>query len=144
MTKRLLPILALWVVIACGGGKRYWVAQAAPGPITIQPEQVWVAHGKLWVRTNVVNGTNQPIMINRDSIVARLPNGAVVPRAAGSATIHAPYLIPPGASHAVYVEFYGGELDWDTVPTAQIDFSSGVTMNGQPIAVPPLTVSKPQ
>jgi len=141
--KKLLSILALAVVLACGGGKHYWQAQPAQGgPITIQPEQIWVAHGKLWVRTNVVNGTGQPIMINRDAIVARLPNGAVVHRAAGSATIHAPYLIPPGGAHAVYVEFYADGLDWQTVPNAQVDFSPGLTVNGQPMAVPPLMVSQ--
>ena len=105
---RLLAVFVLASLLsACGGGKHFWAAQPVNGPVSIQPEEVWVHHSKLWVRTNVVNGTDQPIMIDRDQIVARLPNGAMVHRASGSATVHAPYVVPPGASHAVYVEFFG-------------------------------------
>ena len=139
--RSLLVVVCISLLFACGGGKEYWAAQPTMGPISIQPEQVWVHGSKLWVRTNVVNGTDQPIMINRDLIIARLPSGAVVHRASGSATIHAPYVVPPGASHQVYVEFLGEGFDWHDVPGAQIDFSPGVTVNGQPVQVPPLAVA---
>ncbi len=136
-----LVVVSSSLLFACGGGKRDWAAQAAPGPIAIQAEEVWVRGHKLWVRVNVMNGTAQPIMVDRDQIVARLPNGAVVHRAQGTYTQHAPYMIPPGAGHPVYVEFAGEGFDWTAVPSAQIDFSPGVTMNGQPMAVPPLAVT---
>jgi hypothetical protein len=88
-----------------------------------------------------MNGTDQPIIVDRDQIVARLPSGAVIHRAEGTYSQHAPYMIPPGAGHPVYVEFAGEGFDWRDVPSAQIDFSPGVTANGQPVAVPPLAVA---
>jgi hypothetical protein len=137
----LLVVLCSVLVLACGGGKHLWAAQPVSGPVTIQPQQVYVRGGKLWVRTNVINGTNQPIMVDRDQIIARLPNGAIVHRASGSTTVHTPYMLPPGAAHAVYVEFFGEGFDWRDVPGAQIDFSPGVTTNGQPMQIPPLMVA---
>lgn len=139
--RTLLFVVLLVSLVACGGGKHFWLAQAQPGPITIQPQEVW-AHGhKLWVRASVVNGTAQPILVDRDQIIARLPNGAVVHRAMGTYTQHAPYMIPPGGGHEVYVEFAEEGFDWHDVPTAQIDFSPGVLVNGQPVTVPPLAVT---
>ncbi len=142
-TKRAALGFVLASAMACGGGKHMWVAQApAGGPVVIQPEEVWAHGGKLWVRTNVVNSTNQLLTIDRDLIIARLGNGAVLHRAQGTYTQHMPYAIPPGAGHAVWVEFVGEGFDWRDVPSAQIDFSPATTLNGQPVAVPPLGVSQ--
>jgi hypothetical protein len=141
MRKLLLVVVLAALALACGGGKRVWAVQPVTGPVTIQPEEVWVRGGKLWVRVVVVNNTGAPIVVDRDQIVAHLPNGAVVRRAEGTYTQHMPYVIPPGAGHPVYVEFYGEGFNWRDVPNAQVDFSPGVTTNGQPVAVPPLTVA---
>lgn len=136
-----LLVLSTSFVLACGGGKSMWLAQGPTGPVTIQPDSVWARGHKLWVRTNVINGTNQPIVVDRDQIIARLPNGAVLHRAQGTYTQHMPYMIPPGAGHAVYVEFAEEGFDWRDMPNAQIDFSTAITTNGQPLVIPPLVVT---
>jgi hypothetical protein len=135
-------LLVSSLTLACGGGgKHFWSAQPVSGPITIQPQEIWAHGGKLWVRTMVTNGTQAPINIDRDQVVARLPNGAVAHRAAGAYTLHAPYMVPPGGVHEVYVEFGAEAGPWRDVPSAQIDFSAAITSNGQPVQVPPLTVA---
>jgi hypothetical protein len=142
MHKLLSILVVASLSFACGGGgKHMWLAQAQPGPITVQPQEVW-AHGhKLWVRCSVVNNSAQPVLVDRDQIVARLPNGAVIHRAQGAYTQHMPYALPPGAGHEVYVEFAEEGFSWRDVPNAQIDFTPGVTMNGQPVATPALVVT---
>lgn len=145
MMRRMLKLLSAFALasflFACGGGKHFWAAQPINGPVTVQPEEVWAHGGKLWVRVVVVNGTSAPIVVDRDQVIARLPNGAVAHRAQGTYTQHVPYMIPPGASHPVYVEFPAEAWDWHDVPSAQIDFSAAVTSNGQPIQMPALTVA---
>jgi hypothetical protein len=141
-TFALVFVVASSLLLACGGGgKHFWIAQAQTGPITIQPEQVW-AHGhKLWVRVMVMNNTGQMVVIDRDQIVARLPNGAILHRAIGAYSVHEPYVIAPGGGHPVYVEFGEEGFDWHDMASAQIDFSPGTQVNGQPTAVPPLAVT---
>ncbi|HEY2366113.1 MAG TPA: hypothetical protein VGH87_07005 [Polyangiaceae bacterium] len=141
MLKLISALVLSSVLFACGGGKHFWAAQPVSGPVTVQPEEVWAHGGKLWVRVVLVNGTAAPIVVDRDQMVARLPNGAIVHRAQGTYTQHTPYEIPPGASHPVYVEFPAEGWDWRDVPGAQIDFSAAVTSNGQPMPVPVLTVA---
>ena len=121
--------------VACGG-RQVWVGQAVSGPVSIQPQKAWFEGGKLWVRTIVVNNTGQAITINRDAIIARLPNNTRVPRA--NSTSHEPYFLASGGAHDVNLEFEG---DFSNVANAEVDFSPGVTLNGQPMQVPPLVVS---
>lgn len=134
-------VLVSTILLACGGGKQFWSAQPVQGAVSISPEQIWIAHNKLWVRVVVTNGTQMPIMINRDQIVARLPNGMVLQRAQGTYTQHFPYTVLPGGVQPVYVEFFSQGFDWHTVPNAQVDFTPGTTANGQPVQVPPLVVT---
>jgi hypothetical protein len=133
---------SLTVSTAACGHKEMWRSQTAEASgVRIVPEQVYTGGRKLWVRTTVFNGTQMPMVIIRDQIVARLPNGAVIQRAAGKTTIHAPYNVMPGGAHEVYVEFEEEGLDWATVPSVNIDFSQGVLLNGQPTQLPPLVAS---
>lgn len=135
----LVAFLAFTPVVAgCGGGKQPWsVAAAQGGGVTIEPVDGFVRGQKLWIRTNVVNGGNAPIIVDRDAVKCILPNGMAIPRASGSATVHTPYVIPPGGMHAVYVEFEG---DFLGIPSAAIDFSQAITVNGQPIGAPQVAV----
>ena len=127
--------------VACGH-KEVWHTQVAEqNGVRIVPEQVYVSGHKLWVRTTVVNGTQQAMLILRDEIVVRLPNGAVVPRAAGRTSLHQPYNVMPGGAHEVYVEFEDNGFDWRAVPSVNVDFSPGVTLDGQPVQLAPLVAS---
>ncbi|HSQ62100.1 MAG TPA: hypothetical protein VLM85_02760 [Polyangiaceae bacterium] len=131
---RLLALLSLFALLACA--KHYFHADTAEYEgITVQPTLVVASGDKLWVRTTVTNSGTQPIVVNRDAIVARLPSGMVVGRAMGTTTIHEPYFIAGGMSHEVNVEFHEAGFDWHVVPQATIDFTAGITRNGQRIPI---------
>lgn len=106
----------------------------------MQPIQAWVGGSKLWVRTTVLNGSPEPIVVLRDAVVCTLPNGQQVGRASGSTSVHTPYVLPPGGAHAVYVEFEGEGFDFHAVPQVTVDFSKAITTNGQPVAVSPMVL----
>lgn len=142
MRHLLMPLALSAVLLASGcGGKQFWNAGTAQGGgVQVQPMQSWVSGHKLWVRTTVLNGTTDPIVVVRDAISCALPNGAMVGRASGSTTVHTPYVIPAGGAHAVYVEFEEGDFDWHTVPQVTVDFSKAITKNGQPVGVSPMQI----
>lgn len=131
-TLRLLALAAIVVAFACT--KTYLHAEPVQDEgVAVQPMQVWISGHKLWVRVNVVNQGSEPIMVERDAIVARLPNGVTVGRAMGRTSLHGAYFIPPYASHAVFVEFEEQGFDWDTVPRVTIDFTQGVHRGATPV-----------
>lgn len=130
----LLALLSMLALLACA--KHYFQAQTAEGEgVTVQPMQVWVGGHKLWVRVTVINRGPEPIVVNRDAVTARLPSGQVVGRATGRTSLHDDYFIPPGGSHAVYVEFAEQGFDWDTVPQVTVDFSRAISRSGQAVPV---------
>ena len=131
-----------FLVMGCGS-KQYWSARSAKGGgVQIQPQQAWVGGHKLWVRVTVVNGTPDPIRVVRDGMTAMLPDGHKVARASGSSTSHAAYFIPPGGSHAVFVEFEEVDFDWHSVPKVSVDFSKGIFgKNEQTITVEPMEIT---
>jgi hypothetical protein len=136
-------VVALSGFAACGG-RHYWSATATQGQgVRVDPMQAWVAGGKLWLRTTVFNGTSEPIRVIRDDVACVLPSGQRVGRAAGTTTVHTPYVLPPGQSHAVYVEFEGEGFDWSTVPEVKVDFSHAVFRGEQPVSVAPMVVTNP-
>lgn len=129
-----LALLSLVGLLACS--KHYFHADTAEYEgVTVQPMEVWTSSHKLWVRAMVINSGTQPIMVNRDAVVARLPSGMVVPRAIGRTSLHGVYFVPGGLSHPVYVEFEEHGFDWDTVAAATIDLSGAVTREGQPLPI---------
>jgi len=129
-------VLLATLLIACGGGKTYMRAQTVQSAgVLVQPTDVWIGGHKLWVRVDLANQGPAPLIVNRDAIVARLPNGQTVPRAVGRTTVHNEYMIPPGASHAVWVEFEEAGFDWHAVPQVTIDFTPAVMRAGQPVPV---------
>jgi hypothetical protein len=131
---QLLAFFAVLALLACS--KTYLHAETARGDgVTVQPTQVWIGGHKLWVRVNVMNESPEPILVDRDAIVARLPNGQTVERAVGRTSLHGAYTVPPGGFHAVYVEFEERGFDWDTVPSVTIDFTRGITRGGMPVRV---------
>ena len=134
MKLRLFAMLVVVGMIACG--KTYLHAAAAQNEgVTVQPMQVWIGGHKLWVRVNVVNEGSEPIVVDRDAVVARLPDGQAVGRSVGRTSLHGTYFIPPQSSHPVFVEFEETDFDWDRVGRATIDFTPGLRRGTQPIAM---------
>ena len=132
--KRFLALLATLVLLSCT--KTYLHAEAAQAEgVVVQPMQAWIGGHKLWVRVNVINEGSEPILVDRDAVVARLPSGQSVGRALGRTSLHGAYMIPPSASHPVYVEFEEAGFDWDTVPRVTIDFTQAITRGAQHVPV---------
>jgi hypothetical protein len=126
---------------ACGS-KHYWSATPAQGDgVHVDPMQAWVGGGKLWVRATVFNGGSLPVRVVRDEVACVLPGGQRIGRAAGATSLHNTYAIPPGESHAVYVEFEAEGFDWDGVPSVTVDFSKAIYRGEQPVNVAPMTIT---
>ncbi|HEY2510452.1 MAG TPA: hypothetical protein VGI39_06340 [Polyangiaceae bacterium] len=128
---------------ACGGHKEYMRAEPVQtADVNVTPMQVWTGGGKLWVRVNVANASQGTLTVVRDAMTVHLGNGMSIGRSAGSTSTHNPYVIPPGASHAVYAEFEEQGFKWEDVPGVQVDFTNAITKDGQAVAVPPLVVAR--
>ncbi len=118
-------------------------AQPLEGPdVRVLPLQVTASGGKLWLRVDVTNASEGTIAVNRDYIKARLPSGQIVSRAQGTFGIHNAYTLPPGAMHAVYVEFEQQGVRWDDIAHVRIDFSLAITRDGKPVSVPELALDR--
>jgi hypothetical protein len=143
MNRIIYAVIFAVALAACGGGKVVLRAQPVDSAeVHVIPLEVYLSGKKLWVRINVQNTSQGTLIIQRDAMLAHLPNGQTLTRAMGSWGLHEPYVLPPGAMHPVYVEFEAQGFKWQDMPGAQIDFANGVTLNGQPIVVPPFTVSR--
>ncbi len=131
---RFLVLFATVALFACT--KSYLRAETAQAEgVVVQPLQVWIGGQKLWVRVTVANEGSEPIVVDRDQVVARLPSGQTIGRSVGKTSLHGAYFIPPHTSHLVYVEFEEQGFDWDAVPRAVIDFTPAMTRGNQHISV---------
>lgn len=131
---RFIALFATVMLFTCT--KSYLHAETAQAEqVVVQPLQVWIGGHKLWVRVNVANEGSEEILVDRDRVVARLPSGQTVGRSVGSTSLHGAYVIPPHASHLVYVEFEETGFDWDTVPQTIIDFTPAITRGNSHISV---------
>ncbi len=131
---RFVALFAVLALVACT--KSYLHADVAQAEgVVVQPLETWIGGHKLWVRVDVVNEGQEAITVNRDAIVARLPSGQVVGRAVGRWTQHEAYVVPPQATHPVYVEFEEAGFDWDRTPSVTIDFGHALMRGNQPIVV---------
>lgn len=140
--------------IACGLALATSLAAASPawaGPewlarpvytsrVSIEPLRVNINSSRLWVRTRVTNHGSVPLLVDRDAVTAVLPNGNAVTRASGVFTRHQAYVIPPGASRNVYVDFREAGFRWEALPGARVDFSRAVRTFDGPVSVPPMQV----
>jgi hypothetical protein len=140
--------LALWLA-ACGGEKITLHMQGAvqSNDIRVTPTELVVSGKKLWIKLIVQNATAGTLLIQRDQIVAHLPNGMTLTRAIGSGAwgyvpSHEPYVVPPGAMHPVYFEYDEQGFKWKDIGSVQIDFGGAITNNGQPVVVPPFVISQ--
>jgi len=142
MIRRSFLLAAVGLAMACGGGRQYWHAQPVTSPtIRILPKKVSVWGKLLYVETDLFNYSGVPITVYRDQITLVLPNGAVVGRSQGTFTQHKGYVVPPGGSHAVHVDFKAEGFKWSDVSIAQVNFAPGVMIDGQPVALPMMPVS---
>jgi hypothetical protein len=138
--------LATAVVVAslgCGGGKQYWHAQSVVAPgIRILPTKVTVWGKLLYVDTQVVNDSGAPITVDRDQVALVLPNGMTLGRSQGTFTQHKGYVVMPGQSHPVNVDFKADGFKWSEIGNASVSFGNAVQIDGKPVALPLMPVSQ--
>jgi hypothetical protein len=60
---------------------------------------------RVFVKTWMQNRTDDPVVIDRDALSLRLPDGRVLPRSSGRTTRHKPYVLGPGEGRDVFVDF---------------------------------------
>jgi hypothetical protein len=156
MSKLYYSIALSLALVGCGGGKIVLRMQPQPvdtADVHVTPTELMISGKKLWVKLQVQNLSAGTLLIQRDQIVAHLPNGQTLTRAIGTYgggwgygygayEAHMPYALPPGAIHPVYVEYEEQGFKWKEMPSAQIDFGASITRDGQPVAVPPFIVSR--
>jgi hypothetical protein len=139
---------AVVATAACGGEKVYLRMQNVDtADVHVVPTEIMISGAKLWVKIMVTNGSQGTLLLQRDQITCHVPNGMTLTRAVGTwghayGAGYAPYILPPGAMHPVYIEFEEQGFKWKDMPSAQIDFNTAITKDGQPVAVPPFTVSR--
>ena len=135
--------LALSGSSAAGCGKKQiWSAQTVITPtLRIQPLEVSLAHGLLYVQTSFVNTGPVPITVDRDRVSITLPDGRTIMRSSGTTTQHTPYFVPPNGEQKVYVDFKAEGFEWKNVTDAQVNWTGAVMIDGRLIDVPPTHVS---
>ncbi len=158
MNRSVYAVALAATLAACGGERATLHMQpVATADVSVTPTEITISGKKLWVKLMVQNRTSGVVMLQRDQIVAHLPNGQTLARAMGTygggwgygyayaggyEGIHAPYIMPPGSMHPVYVEFEEQGFKWQDIPSAQIDFAGAITKDGQAVPVPPFVVSR--
>jgi hypothetical protein len=83
-------------------------------------QDAWVTHEIFKVKLWVQNMSEAMMMVDRDGFALRLPDGNVLRRAVGVFTNHAPYAIPPGAGHEVWVDFRAPGQDMRNINAASL------------------------
>jgi hypothetical protein len=143
MNRTLYAFLFPMVIAGCGGEKIVLHAQPAQNAdINITANEVHVGGKKLWLKLMVQNNSNGTLIVQRDAMTVHLPNGQTLNRAMGTYSTHEPYVITAHAVHPVNIEFEEQGFKWSDVPSAQVDFTNAITKDGQPLAAPPLMVSR--
>ncbi len=144
MVRRSFLAAALVVAsLGCGGSKQYWHAQPVTSAgIRILPQKVTLWGKLLYIDTVVFNDSSVPVMVDRDRVSLVLPDGGVVGRSQGTFTQHKGYIVPPGGRHPVNVDFRAEGFKWADVGNAQVDFSQAVTIDGAPVMLPRMPVSR--
>ena len=120
----------------CGGsGLPDKVKFAAPpqsillGGVSVNFQLAHAEDEEMKVRFYFRNVSNQMLVVNRDGIGLRLPDGRVLPRRGYNKE---PYFIAPGTGHEVWVAFGEKGLDLRTVQTASV-IIGGVAFGSDPV-----------
>jgi hypothetical protein len=105
--------------------------------VTVNTDRVLHRYGKLWVKLIVINGTDKLLLVDKNQIQAKLPDGRALSRALSLfATRGHPHAIAPGLSHPLWVEY-----KIDLPLEVKLDFAHGFLLAGKPLPLPEYVVS---
>lgn len=135
-----LSVALVATVAGCGASVHYSgpPTQQAAG-VTLNTSKIRYDGEKLWLEFTVLNNTSKQLVVDRNQIVAKLPDGRQVSRETGSwgaMWADVTYKIPPGVSHALHVEY---RVPKDT-PTVTL-ILKGFILDGQPLDLPDYVVT---
>lgn len=134
----------LWVVLAAmlvagamGCGPK---VQATPvgayeeGALAIGVQKIEVDDEKLVLKLTFINRTDKQMMVDRNQLQLRMPDGSLRSRYTGTfgGLTNAVHTIMPAMSHNVFVDFIVGEGTTGRVALVM----SGVVVDGKPVALP--------
>jgi hypothetical protein len=126
------------VSMGCHRHQMIWHGQPVSSPVVrIQPTSVIAESDRLWVQTIVYNVGTETVWVERDAITLTLADGQTLPVRGH----HTGYTLAPHASHKVYVDFESEEFDWRKLPSAQVNWTGAVSIQGQIVGLPPMFVS---
>ncbi len=139
-TFKRLFVVVVAVAAGCGGSVHYSgppTHQAAG--ITLNTNKIRYDGEKLWLEFTVLNNTSKALVVDRNQILAKLPDGRQLSRETGSwgamwADVH--YNIGPGLSHALHIEYRVP----NNTPTVALVLK-GFILDGQPIELPDYVVT---
>lgn len=124
----LLFLLGLALPAAARVGAEGWRAEPYEHDgLSITAKSAEWKKGKLWLKLQIINLTEQQMNVNPDQLRARLPSGAMVTRSKGVfdklSSAHAAKAIRPGAGEELAIEFEVGEAERVAL---QLDFAISV------------------
>lgn len=127
-----------------GANDGAWSAnQVANDRVRITPGEISVSRDRLYVKMTLVNTSNDTLVVERDAVMLKLPDGRAVRRSTGITSTHKPYTVSPGGTQSVQVDFLPAEsFDWSTVASVEVDFSQAVHAGAAAVPVPPLVVTR--
>jgi hypothetical protein len=94
-------------------------------------QDAWVDKGIFKVKLWVQNLSQAFMLVDRNGIALRLPDGRVLQRAHGTFTSDTPYNLPPGGGHEVWVDFRDRERDMRTINGASL-IVGGISFSTDP------------
>jgi hypothetical protein len=141
MTRRLLLFvigLSLFSPAAFAGETAY----AGPVPfdrhgVMVSPRELFLKDNKIWLRLTVINNTGKVMVLDKNQILAHLPDGRTLSRALGTFGKYArPAVVQPGLSHDLNIEYEMGPAPMEVT----IDFNLGFIVDGKTQPLGPYVV----
>jgi hypothetical protein len=121
-----IRLLLVWIVgaLAFLAGCSRVPLHAPPaqleGGLVVKVYDAYARDDRVFVKSMVTNGGPQAVTIDRDGWALRLPDGTVLPRAVGRTTLHSPYVLQPGETREVYVDFHQDDAELEALPSAML------------------------
>jgi hypothetical protein len=114
-----IVVLAVWVV-GCKKVQLHAPPAQLDGGIVVKVFNAYARDDRIFVKTMVTNGAPQAVQVDRDGWALRLPTGEILPRAAGRTTRHTPYVLQPGETREVYVDFQRDDANFESLEQAML------------------------
>jgi hypothetical protein len=137
----LIVVLALVgsASVGCRNDHEYRSAPVQAGGISIRTQSIEATSVRMQVRAFITNNGGVPITIDPSAVTFTTPSGQTVsgvgPHLSNRSTV-----IMPQSQGRVGIDFRSEGFNFVRERGGQINWTGGITVNGQPVAVPPSVV----